>query len=296
MIDLDTRLLRAFVAIYQLGGVTAAARQIGVTQPTMSGHLKRLRSHFKDPLFLWTNGRMSPTARANEIQPIALEIAAGLDQLTAARSGWSYGTSERTFRVMASGYVQTVVSKPIDDAVRPVAPFVGIEFVQPVAGKYQPMCDAYIFPAWLTPEGHQHKLLFRDRLTCVADRSLISAPDRLTLDLFCQLEHILLAPSPSPPHSAVDAALARIGRTRRVARTSSELSEVWRLLARADRLAMLPARLASGLSENLLVTLPPIALDPIEFLLSGPRLSGEDEGGAWFMLLVAKAFEGLADA
>jgi DNA-binding transcriptional LysR family regulator len=60
MADLEPRLLRAFLAIYVARSVTRAALQQGVSQPTMSEHLRRLRTYFGDRLFVSGSSGMLP--------------------------------------------------------------------------------------------------------------------------------------------------------------------------------------------------------------------------------------------
>ncbi|MEH3046611.1 LysR family transcriptional regulator [Sphingomonas adhaesiva] len=282
MIDLEPRLLRAFLAIYDARGVAAAGRRLGVTQPTMSGHLKRLRSHFKDPLFVAGRGGLAPTAKSEEVRSIIAEVIEGLNKLAAAASGWSPTTSDRRFRLMASGYVQAVVSEKLDERLGRAAPRVSVEFVQPASGAELAFCDAYILPVEVTPNHHKRAVAFRDRFICVINQRSASSAPPLTLDAFCQSEHILLAPAPSPPHAAVDAALAKLGRNRRIARVASDLSSIQRLLAKPNRLAMIPARLAVQLGQDLSVFPPPLPLAPIDFALSWPDIADDDSGRTWF--------------
>lgn len=287
MIDLEPRLLRAFMAIYDARGVAAAGRRLGVTQPTMSGHLKRLRSHFQDPLFVSGKGGLCPTSKSEEVRSIVSGVIDGLDRLVAVAGGWSPLTSDRCFRLMASGYVQAIVSERLDEMLERVAPGVNIEFVQPASGGELAFCDAYILPGNLAPAHHKKIVAFRDHLACVVSPRHFPDAASLTLDLFCELDHIVFAPAPSPPHAAVDAALAKLGRRRRVVRVASDLDSVQRLLARPNRLAMVPARLAAQRDPQSLVFPPPLALAPIDFVLSWPDIADDDRGRAWFRQAMA---------
>ena len=64
---MDLNLLPIFTAIYQTKGVGAAAAQLKVSQPSVSGALTRLRKQFNDPLFIKTGRGMEPTPRAHQI-------------------------------------------------------------------------------------------------------------------------------------------------------------------------------------------------------------------------------------
>lgn len=60
---IDLNLFRVLDAIYQQGGITAAARALHLTQPAVTHALNRLREHFDDPLFVRQGNRIVPTER-----------------------------------------------------------------------------------------------------------------------------------------------------------------------------------------------------------------------------------------
>jgi DNA-binding transcriptional LysR family regulator len=73
MLDtLDASNLVALHVLIEECHVTRAARRLGITQSSMSHRLARLRSTFRDPLFVRTARGLLPTPRANSIaQPLA---------------------------------------------------------------------------------------------------------------------------------------------------------------------------------------------------------------------------------
>ena len=74
--DIDLKLMIFFEEVYKTGNVSKAAANIGVTQPSVSIGLARLRKHFNDPLFVRTSRGMEATPYADEIiKPIREAIA-----------------------------------------------------------------------------------------------------------------------------------------------------------------------------------------------------------------------------
>ena len=59
--DIDTRLLNIFHAIYKHQSVSKASIELGIGQPTVSIGLNKLREHFHDPLFVRIGNNMQPT-------------------------------------------------------------------------------------------------------------------------------------------------------------------------------------------------------------------------------------------
>ncbi len=60
--DIDTSVLRAFVAVAETGSVTGAARLLNRTQAAVSQQIKRLEQHFETDLFRREHKRISLSA------------------------------------------------------------------------------------------------------------------------------------------------------------------------------------------------------------------------------------------
>lgn len=90
---MDPDLLRAFVAVAESGGFTAAARALNRTQSAVSLQIKRLEDQVGDPLFLRTSRSVELTDTGGTLLPYARRIlrlqdeaAAAVDALTQSRS------------------------------------------------------------------------------------------------------------------------------------------------------------------------------------------------------------------
>lgn len=74
----DWNLLRSFLAIYETGTLTEAARRMGTTQPSMGRHLRELEALIGETLFVRLPGRLRATARADALhaatQPMHLAV------------------------------------------------------------------------------------------------------------------------------------------------------------------------------------------------------------------------------
>jgi len=69
MSKLDLTDLRLLQSLGQTGTVSATANELGLSQPSVSIRLGKLRRHFKDPLFVRTSAGMVPTPRAASLTP-----------------------------------------------------------------------------------------------------------------------------------------------------------------------------------------------------------------------------------
>ena len=78
--------LIAFEACLRLGGVTRAAEELCLAQPTVSGLLKRLSDTFGGPLMHARGGRIELTDAGNEVAALSREILGSLERFEERRA------------------------------------------------------------------------------------------------------------------------------------------------------------------------------------------------------------------
>ena len=66
---LDLNLLRVFDAVMRLGSVSRAAEDLGMTQPSTSGQISKLREALNDPLFVRESHGVAPTPFSENLYP-----------------------------------------------------------------------------------------------------------------------------------------------------------------------------------------------------------------------------------
>ncbi|MGW5381383.1 LysR family transcriptional regulator [Nocardia sp. NPDC003963] len=79
--EVDLNLVRTFVLLYETRSVTAAADLLGVTQPTVSYGLGKLRRRLDDELFVRGPGGLIPTSESERLYP---PLRAALAEVTDA--------------------------------------------------------------------------------------------------------------------------------------------------------------------------------------------------------------------
>lgn len=99
---MDLNLLRVFIAIWDLGSLTAAGDRLGLTQPAISHALRRLREQFDDPLFVRAANRMLPTEVAARLHEPFEEAFSIIDRALQERKAFDPLTTTRTFRIAMS--------------------------------------------------------------------------------------------------------------------------------------------------------------------------------------------------
>jgi len=117
---LDLNLLIIFETVYQTGSVSQAARVLGMSQPTVSNALSRLRAHFSDQLFVRVDRGMKPTPRALSLLPPVTEALGALRRGLTFESNFDLATASRPFRLLLHDFSVPSVLPPIlkllDDA------------------------------------------------------------------------------------------------------------------------------------------------------------------------------------
>ena len=128
MDSLDWTLLRSFLSVAETGSLSAAARQLGLTQPTLGRHIAELEASLGPPLFTRQPRGLSPTEAALSLLPAAQDMrdaAARLALLAAGRQESLSGT----VRLTASRVVSNYLLPPMLARLRQAEPGIAIELV-----------------------------------------------------------------------------------------------------------------------------------------------------------------------
>jgi molybdate transport repressor ModE-like protein len=79
--DLDLRLLRSFLAVAQSGKISAAAKQLHLSQPAVTAHLRRLEEIVGKPLISRSTRGVHLTSEGHQLQGLATEIQSTLSRI-----------------------------------------------------------------------------------------------------------------------------------------------------------------------------------------------------------------------
>jgi LysR family transcriptional regulator, nod-box dependent transcriptional activator len=99
--NFDLNLLRALHALLENCNVSAAARQLNLSQPATSAALSRLRHALGDVLLVRDGNRMSLSSRAERLLPRVRLVMTEIE-LALRDDPFDPTTSERAFRIAAT--------------------------------------------------------------------------------------------------------------------------------------------------------------------------------------------------
>ena len=125
---IDWNQLRAFLAAAEAGSLSAAARQLGLSQPTLSRQVAAIESRLGVTLFERVGKTMQLTVAGLDLLEHARAMGAAADALSLAASGQAQAV-EGVVTVSASDVVAACLLPPMVRQLRHSAPGIALELV-----------------------------------------------------------------------------------------------------------------------------------------------------------------------
>lgn len=119
-------LYRSFLSVLRRGSLSAGARALGLTQPTLGRHIAELEAKLGVSLFVRSQSGLSPTAASLALKPHAEAMEAAAAALIRAVSG-AMDEPTGTVRLTASEFIGVEVLPPILTIFREAHPNIAIE-------------------------------------------------------------------------------------------------------------------------------------------------------------------------
>ncbi|WP_171167194.1 LysR family transcriptional regulator [Streptomyces sp. I05A-00742] len=111
--DVDTRLLRCFVAVAEEGSVTRAAERLYVSQPALTKQIRQLETRIGTPLFTRSRNGMTLTAPGRALAERAPALLAEWDRTL----GETKSAAARAARVLRVGFLASAANEFTPDIV-----------------------------------------------------------------------------------------------------------------------------------------------------------------------------------
>ena len=268
--NIEINLLVAFDALYDTGNVSRAAERLSLTQPTVSGMLSRLRALFGDPLFVRTRHGVLPTPRADELRDPVKTVLANVEALVEPRT-FDPATAELTISVSTNDYMQQALIVPLVALLREQAPGVRLAvmpaYITELSGNlaYGGVDLAISTPEFTDPS-LQREFLYTERYVCIVRDQHPHKGETLSLEDFCQYDHLLVAPTGGSFSGPTDEALNQAGARRRVSVSLPSFHVMLDTVRAGDFIAVVPQRLIPRRSTGLRVFPPPIQIPDFEVI------------------------------
>lgn len=298
--SVDVHLLRCLAALVELRHVSRAAERVGITQPTMSYNLQKLRRLLADEILVRTPRGVVATERAQEIAAAVAGALVQIDTAIESTARFEPATSHRRFTLAASDYVGLALMPRLMRQLEREAPGVAL-VIQPsdprqtrdhLEGGEVDLAIGF----WTALSGHlRARELFQEPVLCLARRHHPRVKDGITLAQYLAEGHVQFCVLPgvqSSLEALVDSAL-EAGRRRRVALETTSLLTIPHIVAGSELLAVLPWRAAQHFGRLLDCQVLPFPVDIGRFSISmawHERMQ-RDPGHLWLRRQVQAACE-----
>lgn len=295
--DLDLNLLLVLHQMLVERRVAVAAEKLGVSQPTVSSALARLRRLLGDELFLRTGRGMVPTPYAEQLAvPVAQALALLHEALNRQRE-FDPATCSRTFTIGMTDVGEIVFLPTLLERLAQEAPQVVLTTVRPPASNLKDGMEAgqIDLAIGLLPQlraGFFQQRLFNQQYVCLFRQGhQLDGTTPLDQDAYATAEHVAVL-SPGTGYSQIDEALQRAGLTRRVRLRVPHFVAIGHILASSELVATVPQRLARHLHTPFSLTSQPLpaTLPPIPIQLFWHAQVHRDPANQWLRGVVAELF------
>lgn len=287
MAHIDLNLFRVFEAIYRTKGLTAAARELHLTQPATSNALRRLRTHFDDPLFVREGRRIVPTPVADSL---ASDVAGALHVLRDSVLRGQYFdplSSNRKFVIGMRDPFETALLPSLAEALQTLAPEVQIHsvyFARKELSRQLSSGDLSLVIDVTQPTDSSicTQPLFNDPPCVAVRRGHAFSKNRLSLEQYMSARHVAISSSPSGD-TLEDLVLAQQGLVRSVAMRTQHYQAACQAVMKTDLVMTLPRAVGHWLSSLFPLELLnlPIQMSSFKMAMYWHQGVEADEGHTW---------------
>lgn len=124
----DWSLIQSFLAVAETGSLSAAARALGLSQPTLGRHIRTLESNLNTDLFHRHAKGLQLSPSGHSLLPMAQEIRDQINAISVTVAGQSQAL-DGTVRITASVFASHHVLPPILARIRQAEPSIQLELV-----------------------------------------------------------------------------------------------------------------------------------------------------------------------
>jgi LysR family nod box-dependent transcriptional activator len=292
---MDLNLLKAFEALMQERNVTRAGERLGVTQPSASAALARLRLLFGDELLVKSGREMRPTPFAERIAQRIHQLLLEVEDIVTSHEVFDPRQDEQTFRVMVTDYTALILMGPVTRALAAEAPHVRLELVTQGMSDHADRLqsgevDLAVVPDRLSRHsGLPREELFEDEFALAGWRGNPRVTDAMTVADFAAAPYLSFSVGSEP--SMVDSLLTELGHETRADVLVGSFVTGPLLLRGTGLVTLIQRRLAALLAEaaELRVVRPPFAIPHLLETLTWHPRSTTDPGHRWLRRQITTA-------
>lgn len=281
---LDLALLLTFLGLMRHSKAADVAKELAVTQSTISHALRRLRDVFDDDLFIRKPHGLEPTAFAIDLEPRIHQAVKLLDCALAGREMFDPATSTQTLRITALDHSMATLLSAFVARVNEEAPHIRLSILSrdrdaAVSAFTNGEIDLAVGFFWNLPDTLLRVSLRKEPYLIVGHENHPMMQQPISLDDYCMARHVLVSQK-SDMQGVVDRALHELGRKREVVVSVPMFFPALTIVSQSDLLAVLPATIVRSYAKRfgLVYQEPPLAIRP--FTISAVRHMRDEKNQA----------------
>ena len=297
--QVDLNLLVALEAILTEKHLTRAGERLGLSQPTMSHTLARLRRMFGDELLTRVGREYYLTPLAEDLVEPLRDILKNIELTIERRPAFDPGTDERAFVISASDYATFLVLQPAIERIQELAPRVSLQ-IRPLEraatdGVTVGDIDLVIWPTALGPD-LPHEVLFTDPWVAVAWSGHPDVGETLSMEEYLKLPHVVYGAGLQDISGLADRAVYNVHPEARVVVTVQNFFLMPLLIGKSRMIALTHGRLARRLAGLIDIKIAKLDFETPEIeeaMYWHPRLTA-DPAHRWLRQVLLESTSALA--
>jgi LysR family nod box-dependent transcriptional activator len=295
--NVNLNLLPILYTLLKHRNVTIAAKELHLTQSTVSGSLKRLREVFDNEVLVFNGRELLLTEKAKALLPLLERFQLAGESLLGTLE-FDPGEITHRFRIASADWLSFLLVPPLHQRLSNHAPKSGVQFVHgdrnSGEGMRQGMSDMVIAPEQVSDwsglnlfnddSDYQYEHLFIDRMVCIESTRHAPSPARLDVDAYLRHTHISFNLGFRINASIERDTLAAAGLTQHDQFLVPEFTTLPHMVAATDCIATLPLSLARHFESVLPIQIfePPVAFPPLKVIMAWTKASDRDATHCWF--------------
>jgi LysR family nod box-dependent transcriptional activator len=245
---LDLNLVIVLDALLAERSVTKAGLRLHASQTTVSDALRRLREYFNDELLIQVGRKMVPTPLGQSLVKPAKNMLLQAEVMLNTTPSFDPAGAIRSFTLMASDYVSTVLISKLAADLSRIAPKITLEVLPHSSVPWESLergdTDFLIMPQDYLSGDHPRELLFEDDFCCIAwnDNALVG--ETISIERFMEMGHVVTRFGHNKTPSVDEWFFKRFGNQRRIEMYTTGFYAVPQAIVDTNRIATIQRTLA----------------------------------------------------
>jgi DNA-binding transcriptional LysR family regulator len=291
---INGNLLQLFAVLYSTRSVSKSADLMGLSQPTVSVWLGKLREQLGDDLFVRTGGGMLPTKRADELIGHVSTALDALKKISVAPDAFSPSKAHQTFRICMTDASHMTLLPRLLLQIRQQAPSVRIDAV-PIDDQTAKSLEGGevdlalgIIPGLET--GFYQQTFYEQSFVCLVGQGHPTIKRQMTWDAYLEAGHVEVLSGKS--YSLLDSALKQQNIYRKVRLQLPGFLGLATLVATTDLVATVPSQIGEILAKNASLQILKCPIDVPSFTVKQywHARAHKDVANQWLRSLCATIF------